>query len=46
MEAGRKRSDVAVRLFLYLGLLLLASGLIAVAGYFGGELLLSGGGVP
>jgi hypothetical protein len=25
---------------------LLASGLVATAGYFGGELLLSGGGVP
>jgi hypothetical protein len=25
---------------------LLASGLVAAAGYFGGELLLSGGGVP
>ncbi|MBV9643935.1 MAG: DUF2231 domain-containing protein [Verrucomicrobia bacterium] len=31
---------------LYLVLMLLASGLIAVAGYFGGEILLSGGGVP
>jgi uncharacterized membrane protein len=31
---------------LYLVLMLLASGLIAAAGYFGGEILLSGGGVP
>jgi uncharacterized membrane protein len=35
-----------VGLLLYLILMLLASGLIAAAGYFGGELLLSGGGVP
>jgi len=27
-------------------LMLLASGFVAAAGYFGGELLLSGGGVP
>ena len=33
-------------LCLYLFLMLLASGLIAAAGYFGGEILLSGGGVP
>ena len=33
-------------LCLYLILMLLASGLVAAAGYFGGELLLSGGGVP
>jgi uncharacterized membrane protein len=33
-------------LCLYLTLMLLASGFIAAAGYFGGELLLSGGGVP
>ena len=33
-------------LYLYLTLMLLASGLIAAAGYFGGELLLSGGGAP
>ncbi len=33
-------------LCLYLILMLLTSGLIAAAGYFGGELLLSGGGVP
>jgi len=33
-------------LCLYLCLMLLASGLVAAAGYFGGELLLSGGGVP
>jgi uncharacterized membrane protein len=33
-------------LYLYLTLMLLASGLIAVAGYFGGEILLSGGGAP
>ena len=33
-------------LCLYLILMLLASGLIAAAGYFGGELLISGGGVP
>ena len=33
-------------LCVYLGLMLLAAGLIAAAGYFGGELLLSGGGVP
>ena len=33
-------------LCVYLCLLLLAAGLIAAAGYFGGELLLSGGGVP
>jgi hypothetical protein len=33
-------------LCLYLLLMLLASGLVAAAGYFGGELLLSGGGVP
>jgi hypothetical protein len=26
--------------------MLVASGLVAAAGYFGGELLLSGGGVP
>jgi uncharacterized membrane protein len=31
---------------LYLFLMLLASGFVAAAGYFGGELLLSGGGVP
>jgi uncharacterized membrane protein len=31
---------------LYLLVMLLASGLVAAAGYFGGELLLSGGGVP
>ena len=31
---------------LYLVGMLLASGLVAAAGYFGGELLLSGGGVP
>jgi len=30
----------------YLCLTLLAAGLIAAAGYFGGELLLSGGGLP
>ena len=30
-------------LILYLVLMLLASGLIAAAGYFGGEILLSGG---
>jgi uncharacterized membrane protein len=33
-------------LCLYLVLMLLASGLVAAAGYYGGELLLSGGGVP
>ena len=33
-------------LCLYLALMLLASGFVAAAGYFGGELLLSGGGVP
>ena len=33
-------------LCLYLILMLLASGLIAAAGYFGGELVLSGGSVP
>jgi uncharacterized membrane protein len=33
-------------LCLYLTFMLLASGLIAAAGYFGGELLLSGGSVP
>jgi hypothetical protein len=33
-------------LLLYLILMLLASGLVAAAGYFGGEILLSGGGVP
>jgi uncharacterized membrane protein len=33
-------------LILYLVLMLLASGLIAAAGYFGGEILLSGGSVP
>ena len=33
-------------LYLYLTLMLLASGLVAAAGYFGGELLLSGGGAP
>jgi uncharacterized membrane protein len=33
-------------LCLYLCLMLLASGLVAAAGYFGGELLLSGGGAP
>ena len=33
-------------LILYLVLMLLASGLVAAAGYFGGELLLSGGSVP
>jgi len=33
-------------LCLYLVLMLLASGFVAAAGYFGGELLLSGGGVP
>jgi uncharacterized membrane protein len=33
-------------LWLYLVLMFLASGLVAAAGYFGGELLLSGGGVP
>ena len=33
-------------LCLYLCLMLLASGLVAAAGDFGGELLLSGGGVP
>jgi uncharacterized membrane protein len=33
-------------LCLHLILMLLASGLVAAAGYFGGELLLSGGGVP
>jgi uncharacterized membrane protein len=33
-------------LCLYLILMLLASGLVAAAGYFGGELLLSGGSVP
>jgi uncharacterized membrane protein len=33
-------------LCLYLFLMLLASGLVAGAGYFGGEILLSGGGVP
>ena len=31
---------------LYLILMLLASGLVAAAGYFGGEILLTGGGVP
>jgi hypothetical protein len=33
-------------LCLYLILMLLASGLVAAAGYYGGEILLSGGGVP
>jgi len=33
-------------LWLYLILLLLASGLVAAAGYFGGELVLSGGSLP
>jgi uncharacterized membrane protein len=33
-------------LCLYLILMLIASGLVAAAGYFGGELVLSGGGVP
>jgi uncharacterized membrane protein len=33
-------------LCLYLILTLIASGLVAAAGYFGGELVLSGGGVP
>jgi uncharacterized membrane protein len=33
-------------LCLYLILMLLASGLVATAGYFGGELILSGGGTP
>ena len=33
-------------LCLYLILMLLASGLVAAAGYFGGELVLSGGSVP
>ena len=33
-------------LCLYLILMLLASGFVAAAGYFGGELLLSGGSVP
>jgi len=33
-------------LCLYLILMLVASGFIAAAGYFGGEILLSGGGVP
>jgi len=33
-------------LCLYLILMLLASGFVAAAGYFGGELLLGGGGVP
>jgi len=33
-------------LCVYLCLMCLAAGLIAAAGYFGGELLLSGGGVP
>jgi uncharacterized membrane protein len=33
-------------LILYLVLMLLASGLIAAAGYFGGEILLSGGSIP
>ena len=33
-------------LYIYLTLMLLASGLVAAAGYFGGELLLSGGGAP
>ena|SRR5258706_913079 len=33
-------------LCLYLILMLAASGFIAAAGYFGGEILLSGGGVP
>jgi len=35
-----------IGLCLYLILMLLASGLVAAAGYFGGEILLSGGGVP
>jgi uncharacterized membrane protein len=33
-------------LCMYLILMLLASGLVATAGYFGGELILGGGGVP
>jgi len=33
-------------LWLYLILMLLASGLVAAAGYFGGELVLSGGSLP
>jgi uncharacterized membrane protein len=33
-------------LCLYLILMLVASGFVAAAGYFGGEILLSGGGVP
>jgi len=33
-------------LWLYLIFLLLASGLVAAAGYFGGELVLSGGSLP
>jgi uncharacterized membrane protein len=33
-------------LCVYLILMLLASGLVATAGYFGGEIVLSGGGVP
>jgi uncharacterized membrane protein len=35
-----------IGLYLYVALMLLASGLMAAAGYFGGELLLSGGGAP
>ena len=39
---GMSRAGLCV----YLVLMLLASGLIAAAGYFGGEILLSGGSVP
>src|SRR5262249_27141457 len=46
LEAGRESAMSRFGLCLYLILMLVASGLVAAAGYFGGELLLSGGGVP
>ena len=44
LVVGCEMSRVGTRV--YLILMLLASGFVAAAGYFGGEILLSGGGVP
>jgi uncharacterized membrane protein len=44
LVVGCEMSRVGTRV--YLILLLLASGFVAAAGYFGGEILLSGSGVP
>jgi uncharacterized membrane protein len=46
VEVSRERSDVAARTVPVFVLNVVSFGAVAAAGYFGGELLLSGGGVP